>query len=598
MVRNKRTKWFNLYQVSLDIFALRSRSRPRLSGQGQNTPRVTAESWPHLTSHGQHTPRVTAQVGSTDRSTTLSHFLVPVRLSGHTLHTPRVTVVVPVSGHMLSGHTPHTPRVTVVVPVSHMLSGHTLHTPRVTVVVPVSSHTTVVKALRSWSCSHRLKVIPITRGLWDGRIKTLKVPDIKHSITSKKRNKLRKSINGNGKNFMLVAHWNLGSSKWKNKVNHIQALVDSTSPDLLFISEANLYEATAECETIIQGYNIHKPKTVSISNLSRLVLLSKDNLEINIESQLMDNTVASIWVKISKHGARRVLVGGIYREHRYLDQPTDISYQPAQQLSRWNTFLKQVEKASSTASCHVIGDVNMDFLRWMNPDQAHKNLVEITKSILETAGFSQVITGTTRAWPEQTSSLIDHIWSNSVQRILSWKNEPKAAGDHNMISAVIRIKGNDSRRLDTRKRIYSKFDSTIYRQILEGYDWNQVYEISNVDLASDFIISKIAETLDLLYPFKTKQYRSNYKPWISTETKEKIKERDAMWVQAKDSNDPASWKNYKSLRNLVTKNVDRDKKITTKNYIPTYRRTKTQGPYTVMPNFKLDGKQPLPLLVL
>ena len=138
----------------------------------------------------------------------------------------------------------------------------------------------------------------------------------KHFVSNKSRNKSVKMINGNRKNSVQIAHWNLGSKRWKNKRDQIQALVDLKSPDLIFISEANLDEMTPEYETIIQSYNINKPKTISDHRISRLILLLREQLKFTIEDKFMSKDIASIWVTILKSGARRVLVAGVYREHQ------------------------------------------------------------------------------------------------------------------------------------------------------------------------------------------------------------------------------------------------------------------------------------------
>ena len=178
----------------------------------------------------------------------------------------------------------------------------------------------------------------------------------------------------------MVAHWNLGSKAWKRKVTAIQDIVDRKKPDLLFISEANLHESTPCHETFITGYNIHKPKTASIFKVSRIIVLTRDNLEVSIENQLMNDKIASIWVKFSKPGARKILICGIYREHQYLNKENDLSSQPAAQLIRWKSFLQQVEDAGITASIHIIGDVNLDFLKWLDPDRKHMDMVQCSKT--------------------------------------------------------------------------------------------------------------------------------------------------------------------------------------------------------------------------
>ena len=50
-----------------------------------------------------------------------------------------------------------------------------------------------------------------------------------------------KITNGNRRNALDILHWNLGSTHWIRKTHHVQQLVDEKSPDILIISEANLF---------------------------------------------------------------------------------------------------------------------------------------------------------------------------------------------------------------------------------------------------------------------------------------------------------------------------------------------------------------------
>ena len=129
-----------------------------------------------------------------------------------------------------------------------------------------------------------------------------------HYLSNKRRNNLIKQTNGNGKNSLSVCHWNLGSKKWKNKRNQIQALVDHLSPDIIYISEANLDEVTPPHESIfITGYKITFPKTVTRNRTARLVLLTRDNLNFELMDNLMDDVFTSIWIKISRPGVKGLL---------------------------------------------------------------------------------------------------------------------------------------------------------------------------------------------------------------------------------------------------------------------------------------------------
>ena len=139
---------------------------------------------------------------------------------------------------------------------------------------------------------------------------------------------------------------------------------------------------------------------------------------------------SSIWVKISRPGVKSLLVCGLYREHQYLKQDTDWSLQPLEQNKRWMQFLRQVETARIASTCHIIGDVNLDYMKWEAPDHLHLQMITDTKNSLEAGGFFQLVSDVTRAWPGQVDSLIDHFWTNDVQKIIEVKNTVRSVGDH------------------------------------------------------------------------------------------------------------------------------------------------------------------------
>ena len=433
------------------------------------------------------------------------------------------------------------------------------------------SQVTAVTVFRSWSCGHAPKDIPLS--LQSGSTVTT-CPATLHFKSNKMRNKFVKQVNGNGKNSLLISHWNLGSKKWTNKRNLIQAQVDTDKPDLIFISEANLDELTPLHESLITGYTITMPKSVTINGTARIVLLTRDSLEFTVMDKLMDDTVSSIWIRISRRGMKSLLLCGVYREHQYLNQVNDWSLQPLEQIKRWSQFLRQVETARLTAVCHIIGDVNLDYMKWNTPDYSQLQMITDSKNTLEAGGFYQLIKEVTRSWPGQVDSLIDHYWTNDPQKILSVSNAVRAVGDHNLISARIRLKGSDVRRLDTRKRSYRNFDPAVYRQNLEAENWLEIYSINDVNLANDFLESRIVKVLDTMCPYKTIQHRTNVKTWLKNTTKDAMTARDTAREIARRSGDPEDWKHYRTLRNQVNRQVTLDKKC---HYDDIYKRLDTNN---------------------
>ena len=150
-------------------------------------------------------------------------------------------------------------------------------------------------------------------------------------------------------------------------------------------------------------------------------------------------------------------------------------------------------------------------------------------------------------------------------------NRVRAVGDHNVgsITATIRTRGTDTRRLDTRKRSYKNFDPNIYRQRLERENWSEIFDITNVDLAYNFFESRVVGILDDMCPYKTIQHRKECKTWLSDETKAMMITRDITRERARESNDTEAWKTYRSQRNLVNRLVNHDR---SKHYDDIYSR--------------------------
>ena len=152
-------------------------------------------------------------------------------------------------------------------------------------------------------------------------------------------------------------------------------------------------------------HNISTTKNFSIHGISRLVVLTKKNLNFKL---LDDKT---IWIKIPRAGMKSFLLCAVYHEHKLLNiQGTNTT--GLLQMERWEKTLNQWAYIQAGVEVMMAGDMTMDYLRWDTPDQEHRLLVEKTKDTIETKGFMQMVTGPTRFWANTRPSLIDQIWSN------------------------------------------------------------------------------------------------------------------------------------------------------------------------------------------
>ena len=265
-------------------------------------------------------------------------------------------------------------------------------------------------------------------------------------------NKLVKSRNGNrnDRTNLNIIHWNGGARKWENKLEEIESLVRERNPDLCYISEANLWSGLDPLNMNIPGYNLHFPNTMDSLQHSRLVLLSKDDL---IVKEIVDKTekeLAMIWVQIGASKKNSLLIGGMYRQHKLLglDRMMTGMELIQEQEKRWSRFVKKWKNLARNKNCLLIGDLNLDHLRWSHPETYLEKMVEEVKDHIETSGFLQIVQGYTRTWRSQADSCLDHVWTNCPDRTVNTINEKRSSSDHNVIGVTVsgkqlRIKENN-----------------------------------------------------------------------------------------------------------------------------------------------------------
>ena len=147
-------------------------------------------------------------------------------------------------------------------------------------------------------------------------------------------------------------------------------------------------------EQAIEGYTIVTPLKMDQRNLTRMLVLVRDGIQVEVRQDIMENDTTSVWMEFERKGKRKLMIGAVYREHTVTGIPKpnntgDVS----QQIKRWSKFLKQWSKIGSKYDTYIVGDTNLDHRRWNDPSQACKQMTEDTKMEVETLGFQQIIQG-------------------------------------------------------------------------------------------------------------------------------------------------------------------------------------------------------------
>ena len=110
------------------------------------------------------------------------------------------------------------------------------------------------------------------------------------SMSSKDRNKVAKTTNGNRANRGIkLAHWNAGSAHLRNKMNELEHVVASLHPHVLGISEAN-FKKNHELEDVqLDGYDLILSKTIENEDLqiSKIACYKHNSMVGTVREDLM-----------------------------------------------------------------------------------------------------------------------------------------------------------------------------------------------------------------------------------------------------------------------------------------------------------------------
>ena len=313
-------------------------------------------------------------------------------------------------------------------------------------------------------------------------------------------------------------------------------------------------------EKEITGYRIILPLTTTVQKVARLVLLVKEELQVKVTEEFMDVDIATVWIKIGTTGRKPIYLSGIYREHRFLFQDTDDSASDRSQIIRWRKFVEAWKRAAvGDKNVIVIGDTNLDFLRWDDPEPNKEAMVDKTKDDIEMAGFSQIVQGFTRTWPGQPNSLLDQCWINCQNRLQYIKNLPRNFSDHNMLLLSIKMKEKCEDSHETLARDRKEWDAEEYARQVGLIDWSPLMNTENIDLANDYFHSKISEILDKMAPLKKYQARKHKANWLSQEIKDLMTKRESLKIIANNSGLQEDNDNFRKTRNKVVTELRKTK---------------------------------------
>ena len=323
-------------------------------------------------------------------------------------------------------------------------------------------------------------------------------------------------------------------------VKHIDDLRVYTSDqrlDILSINETRLDSSIKDEEVELSGYKIIRRDRNRFGG--GVALYVRNSINVNFRSDLSTDKLEAISIEIIKPKSKPFIITAAYRPP-----------------SADDTFFDELTKIIETADSEdkeiiLMGDLNCN-LQTDKPDHNTKQL----NSICEIYQLQQLINHPTRI-TETSSTLIDVIITNMPSRIVTSGVIHIGISDHSLIYAVRKFSipsKNKPKYLTSRQ--FKNFKAEKFRSELKNVPWDAI--LTNTNDPNELwgkwkeVFLSIANNHA---PIKTRRVRNKDSPWLSSQIRKLIIERDVLKKQAIKTGNTEHWKLYKSHRNKTNNSI-------------------------------------------
>ena len=245
-----------------------------------------------------------------------------------------------------------------------------------------------------------------------------------------------------------------------------------------------------------------------------------------------------VWIQI-KMSKRSLLIGNVYR-------PPDA---PAVWMDGLEAMLERV--VQEKLDVVLLGDLNCNLLK---PDHRAVRLGMVVSEY----GFTQMVSGSTRV-TQSSKTQIDLLFVTNPNVMKSCGCRELGLSDHNMIYGVLTesiVRQNQCLR---QVRCFRNVDLDTLVEDLKLAPWHVMDTFDDINCQWEFWKNLFKSVIDSLIPLKKARVRKRTLPWISQDIRVLMRARNYYCKKAKRSKLEEDWVQYRSLRNLVTKRLRKEK---------------------------------------
>jgi len=319
---------------------------------------------------------------------------------------------------------------------------------------------------------------------------------------------------------MKIAHLNIRSLP--QKIDEVKFILKNNNFNILGLTESFLSEKHDDCLYNIPDYEMVRRDRKNRYGGGIVCYLHKSVKFEHIT--LLDRDMEEvITVKIKPDFGVPFIISFVYR--------------PPDAIAEWNsTFVDYVEKCYNIGDeLLILGDFNKNLF-----EQVHQR--KWISNVTLPLNLKQLVTTATRV-SKTTSTLIDHIYSNRPERILSCNVLDCSLSDHYLTYATRKV---GIIKEDSRTKIsfldYANFNSQNIEALFSNVSWEHILYEPTTSLMVDAFNFQFNSLIYELIKVRTRYVKSKILPgWFDNDLISNIKFRDNLKRENK-------WEDYKKTK--------------------------------------------------
>ena len=326
------------------------------------------------------------------------------------------------------------------------------------------------------------------------------------------------------------------------KIDELRLIAKNSNPAIIGISESKLDKSILDNEIKIDGYELKR------SDRNRqgggVACYIRKDLSFNVREDFSPD-LENIFFDLLLPKSKPILVGILYR-------PPDSSGF----LRKLNLAISKTENFDNQ-EVFILGDLNINLI---NSKKCNSNGTKRYKEFCSLHGLAQLIKEPTRI-TEKSETLLDHIITNSAQKVSQHGVLSLGVSDHQMIYCTRKSpKTKSFSHKYIKIRSMKNYSIDLFLKKLKLIKFPKYSEFMDINAAYSHFIQVITSIIDEIAPLKEIRIRNNTEEWMDEEVLEGIGIRVKLLSKFKRTKSHIDHVNFKKSRNSVLSLIRKKKK--------------------------------------